>query len=173
MLSRIRTAAAQRTLRIGALAALFFAAGACGAEESHKAVLSAYTNGAAGASLLAGDYASVIRRLNGHGAAFHEDVVAGSTNLCVAFIMTRHWEAAQAACDEALALAQLHGGGPTLYTRRDHDEQIALAYSNRAVLHWLQSQRDSAASDIAKAQALAPQASFVSQNVAVLGTKSA
>jgi hypothetical protein len=49
-----------------------------------------------------------------------------------------------------------------------HDEQVALAYSNRAVLAWLEHRAASAADDMEKARALSPDAAFVAYNLTTL-----
>jgi hypothetical protein len=139
------------------------------AEPAHKVMLSGYEDSVGGASLMAGDYQAVIAQLAPHGFTFWKDAVAASTNLCVASIMTKSWDGAQRACDEAIKYARLQDLGSDLYQREVRDEQVALAYSNRAVLHWLESQPQSAAADMARAQSLSPQSQFVSQNVARLG----
>lgn len=138
----------------------------------HKLVLSGYEDDAAGAQLLAGRYGAVIEKLAHHGRAFTDDEVAASTNLCVAYIMTAKWDAAHAACDEAIALASLDVPQPGALSLRAHNEQIALAYSNRAVLQWLEDHRASAADDLSKAKALSPDSEAVSQNLTMFGSVS-
>ena len=44
----------------------------------------------------------------------------------------------------------------------------AVAYSNRAVLRWLNADAQGARQDLAKAQALAPQATFVIRNMSAM-----
>ena len=45
---------------------------------------------------------------------------------------------------------------------------VAIAYTNRAVVHLMSSDTASAKADLAKAQSLAPKAEFVSRNIAAL-----
>jgi hypothetical protein len=118
------------------LAAMIFAAAArAGAPApAHKLVLSGYADGADGSNLLAGRYDAVIRRLAAHGMPYFADEVSASTNLCVAYIMTGRWKAADSACDEALRDAELDVSDATIFSRMRHDEEVAIAYSNRAVL---------------------------------------
>ncbi len=137
-----------------------------------KLVLSGYGDRAAGATLLAGHYGTVIEELGGHGPSFARDAVAASTNLCIAYIMTARWSAAHPACDEAVALAALDVPERDLLSREMHGEQMAVAYSNRAVLHWLESRPASAAEDLSKARALEPGSEAVSQNLAALRSRS-
>lgn len=142
-------------------------------EAAHpKLVLSAYEDRAAGANLLAGRYGAVIEELGSHGMRFASDEVGASTNLCVAYIMTGSWSTAHSACDEALELAKHDSLDPDLPSRRTHAEQIALAYSNRAVLDWLEHRQASAAADLSKAKALAPGSPFLSENLAALASRS-
>jgi hypothetical protein len=128
--------AGPRALGFAVLGAMIFGAAArAGAPAPvHKLVLSGYADGADGPNLLAGRYDAVIRRLAAHGVPFFADEVSASTNLCVAYIMTRHWKAAHSACDEALRDAELDVSDPTIFSRMRHDEEVAIASSNRAVL---------------------------------------
>jgi len=152
----------------GALSAAALAAHADG--TAPKAVLSGYTDGVAGASLMAGDYRAVIDQLGAHGLSYASDELSASTNLCVAYIMTRQWTAAHAVCDEAIRIARLEPHDSLLFAWKMHDFNVALAYSNRAVLDWLEARRERTASDLAHAQALSPDAQFVTQNTVALAT---
>jgi hypothetical protein len=134
----------------------------------HKLVLSGYADGVEGSNLLTGRYDAVVRRLAAHGVPFFADEVSASTNLCIAYIMTRAWKAAHAACDEALRDAQLEVTDPTIGSRMLHDEAVAIAYSNRAVLKAIDGQPASAADDMGKARALS-RADFLSQNLVAVG----
>jgi hypothetical protein len=157
-----------RMLRLAVLAALLGAATARADESAPKATLTAYVDGAGGASVMAGDYAGAIKQLSPYGVRYAQDVVAASTNLCVAYIMTQQWQAAQTLCDQALQTARLNSSSMPLYSRRDYEQTVAVAYSNRAVLQWLENRPQSAASDLDRASLLYPQAAFVAQNRAVL-----
>lgn len=160
-----------RPLRIAALASMCLAASAH-AEAEHKGMtLFAYMDAAEGANLLAGRYGAVVGVLGSHGVRFKEDEVAASTNLCVAYVMTHRWDAADPVCDEAIRLANLEmreslGLGADAHD--EHDEHVAIAYSNRAVLEWLEDRSERANDDLARAHALAPQSEPVAQNIARL-----
>jgi len=52
--------------------------------------------------------------------------------------------------------------------QQSQDEYLALAYANRAVMHWMSRDGGAAQDDLMKARALAPQADFVARNVAAL-----
>ena len=163
----------RRMLRAAVLGSIA-AAAAAQAGAGEKVVLGGYQDAAAGSQLLAGDYQGVIGRLATHGFAYSQDEAAASTNLCVAYIMTKAWDAAHRECDLAIRLAHLSDfSDVSLAGRTSNAERVALAYSNRAVLNWLEARPQSAAQDIARAQSLSPQASFVSQNLARLGNVSA
>jgi hypothetical protein len=133
-----------------------------------KIVLSGYADGVGGESLMAGDYAAIIGKLGAHGVGFSLDPVAASTNLCIAYIMTHAWDKADGACDAAVRVAKLDQPTGTLYERAAHDRQVAIAYSNRAVLHSLEANPQQAASDLARAFALAPDSELITRNRAAL-----
>jgi hypothetical protein len=159
----------RRTSGRALLAALAVAGAAHADGSSSKAMLSAYEQAAGGVAIARGDYAATVSQLVPHGMLYKSDRVASSTNLCVAYIMTSQWQTAHAACDAAISLAQAEPADATLFGRRNHAEAIAVAYSNRAVLNWLEAQPQSAASDMAQARALSPRSDFVAHNSAVLG----
>ena len=48
------------------------------------------------------------------------------------------------------------------------DDYLAVAYANRAVMHWLSSEDAAARQDLAQAQELAPGADFVDRNLVAL-----
>ena len=153
-----------------ALMAALAVAAVAHADGSSKAQLTAYQESPGWAAIARGDYAATVSELGSHGAPFWKDRVAASTNLCVAYVMSHQWETAHSACDMAISLASREPTDTTLFGRRRHDEALALAYSNRAVLKWLEAQPLSAASDMAHAHDLSPASDFVAHNVVVLGT---
>jgi len=159
---------AARTLSVALLAGVCATAGAQAAGASGKAVLSGYSDGVAGASLMAGDYSRVIAELGWRGSLYQSDALSASTNLCVAYVMARTWQKADSMCDEALDVARQNEGDLLLYTRALRAEHVAIAYSNRAVLRWLEARPEAVAHDLARARAFAPQAAFVAQNTAVI-----
>jgi hypothetical protein len=133
-------------LGLVALGAMILSAAARAEAPSRRLVLSGYADGVQGENLIAGRYADVIHQLAGHGAHFEDDEVSASTNLCVAYIMTRHFSAAHAACDEALRDAKLDPSSSTMLSHMMHNEEVAIAYSNRAVLKLVEAQSTSASS---------------------------
>ena len=91
-----KRAGRSRILRLTVAAALLCASAAQAADDHGKPMLSGYTNGVGGESLLAGQYTQMLEQLKG----LHSTALAGShtstTNLCVAYIATRQLDAAHA-----------------------------------------------------------------------------
>jgi Tfp pilus assembly protein PilF len=48
------------------------------------------------------------------------------------------------------------------------NDYVAVALSNRAVLHWMADESDAAAADLKRAEALSPKSDFVHRNKAAL-----
>jgi hypothetical protein len=165
----IEAVGAVGALRVALLAGMCAAAAAQAAEPSGKAVLSGYSDGVAGASLMAGDYSRVIAELGWRGSVYRSDALSASTNLCVAYVMAHEWQKADAICDEALDVARQDEPGPLLFDQALKAQHVAVAYSNRAVLRWLESRPEGVAHDLARARAWAPDAEFVAHNAAVMG----
>lgn len=131
----------QRLPLAAAVATTLLMASAAHADvESGKLVLAGFTDAADGDQLLAGDYAAVIQKLAPHTAEFSNDEVAASTNLCVAYVAAGHFDAAHAACDEAIKMARLDEFSRTLAERISHQDPLSIAYANRAVLTKLSGQ---------------------------------
>jgi hypothetical protein len=145
---------------------------AAAAEASDPFMFVAYSNRAGGAKLATGDYANAAQAVLGQAASMSaSDPQALDTNRCVAYTMTQQLAKARRACDAAVADA--HRADDTMLsftrqTQRQSAAAAAVAYSNRAVMHWLDADMAAAGADLAKAQALAPQASFVVRNLAAL-----
>ena len=139
------------------------------ADETSKFVMTAYTNGAGGKSLVLGDFPAAVSQVQRGRST--SDVATLDTNKCVAYTMTAQLEAAQSLCDAAVASAKRDLNTATssmLWERPQLSEYLAVAYSNRAVLHWLSSDAVAAARDLADAVALSPQAEFVARNIIAL-----
>ncbi len=150
--------------------ALAGSAAALAGTQPHPFVLTAYGAGPGGRDLLAGRYPAALRRLRARGGA-GPDPKAFSANSCVAFEMTQHLRAAQSACDAAVLAAdraRLDAGPRSGSSRISANRALAAAYADRAVLGWLRGDRHGARADLARAQALAPQAEFVRRNIAAL-----
>ena len=50
------------------------------------------------------------------------------------------------------------------WARKEKNDYLALALSNRAVLHWMSSDSVAAANDLKRAESLSPKADFVTRN---------
>jgi len=157
-------------------AALLAGSAAHAADQPHTFVLTAFSNGAAGQSLMTGDYDAAVKKLdpNSHGRVLDSDSL--STNRCVAYSVTKQLEAAHAACDDAVREAQEEIADLPVsmyWARRQYMDYVALAYSNRAVLNWLSNDSNAAQEDLRKAQRIAPKADFVAQNLSALLNRNA
>jgi hypothetical protein len=88
------------------------------------------------------------------------------TNLCVAHTVLRQFDDALETCDAAVASANAKRSGRyrTGVSRQMLDENAAVAYSNRAVLHLLSRDSLAAQNDLASARAISPRAFFVMRN---------
>ena len=161
----------QRSRALGAGLALMLMSGAALADRAHQFVFTAYSDGAGGADVIAGRYRAALEELKGSPGSMEFDSSASNTNRCVAYSMTLRWQEARAACDAAVRAAkEQQNMTPSwlVWNRGALDEELALAYANRAVLHWLSHEEVAAQQDLATARDLAPQADFVARNVAAL-----
>lgn len=82
------------------------------------------------------------------GSRLHADEVGASIVECAALIASEELDAAEAACDRSVDLAQRPI--TTVYNPRGHRdrEALAMAYSNRAVLRSMRGDASGVASDI-------------------------
>ncbi len=152
-------------------AALLTGSAVHAAEQTSKFVMTVYTNGAGGPSLVMGDFGAAVSQVQHGRAARATDVATLNTNKCVAYTMTAQLETAQTLCDAAVISARRDlssAASATLWERPQLTEYLAIAYSNRAVLHWLSSDAVAAARDLAEAVALSPHAEFVARNIVAL-----
>jgi hypothetical protein len=137
------------------------------AEPSHNFVLTAYSNGKGGAELISGDYAAAARTLHYHPSFAASEPSSTSNNRCVALAVTKQWDSAKTACDEAVRDAQHEKAALPSYqywARHLENDYVAVALSNRAVFHWLSSDSQAAADDLKKAEALSPKSTFIERN---------
>jgi Flp pilus assembly protein TadD len=158
-----------RNSRIALAGALLVGSAAFAADEPHTFELTAFSNGTGGPALLSGDYDTAQSELSSHRNTL--DVETAATNRCVLYTVTRQIQAARAACDKAVHEAQQEITGLPVslsWARSDYRDYLALAYSNRAVLNWVQNDSAAAQSDLKKAAGVSPKASFVARNISVL-----
>lgn len=130
-------------------------------------VLTAFSNGAGGASLLKGDYTQALTEIRRYKPQMMIAASAKATNLCVAYTAARQLPEAKTACDMALRQAKydrLSGSRMTPGTSQENT-YVAIAYANRAVVSLLSRDQAAAKADLEKAHALAPNADFVSKNM--------
>jgi hypothetical protein len=171
MLSSVRHIRKSAPVLLGAQALFLLGSSAHAASDS-RFVLTAYTDAAGGERLLHGDYPGAMREIDRRAHLGGPEALAVNANRCVALIMMQQWEAAHASCDKAVRDAQEDNAGQPLLPRRPESDELALAYSNRAVLKWLSETSAAAAQDLARAQALSPRADYVARNVTALGSHS-
>lgn len=132
--------------------------------------LTVYSNTCGTQELLTGHYDEALARLE---ASRVDDArLFESTNLCVAQIMTGHFDSARTTCDVAVKNARSSVAIPYWGARADANQvDVAIAYANRAVLHWLTDDTQSAASDLAQAKRFAPKAEFVARGLIALNAQ--
>jgi hypothetical protein len=161
-----------QAVSLGILTAGLIASAASAAEANDPFVFVAYSNRTGGAKLATGDYGDAAHAVLGQSpSAAMSDPQALDTNRCVAYTMTKQLAKARLACDAAVEDARSADGAMLSWspqTRKQSDAAAAIAYSNRAVMHWLDSDMTAARADLTEAQALAPQASFVVRNLSAL-----
>ena len=157
-----------QAVSLGLIAAALISAAVCAADAPDAFVLVAYSNRAGGTQISHGEYLPATQAQH---ASVQADPGALATNHCVAFAMSEQLAQAQLACDSAMRAAhdeqaQLPSWNPR--SREQADNSEAVAYSNRAVLRWLNADSQGAKEDLAKAQPLAPQAGFVTRNMTAM-----
>jgi len=87
------------------------------------------------------------------------------------FAKTKQFEAARAACDKAVHEAEHEKASLPSYqywARSLENDYVAVALSNRAVLHWMTSDSEAAAADLKRAEELSPKSDFVLRNKSAL-----
>ena len=153
---------------------LLLASAARAQDPAHTLVLTAYVNAVGGPDLTAGKYAAALAQIKPGKLAFAYHSATTDTNLCVAYIAMRNLLAARAACDAAIAAEQAQHVGLSVWgsdARTHPNPQLALAYSNRAVLDAVLLDQTAAAGDLAKAAAAAPEALFVRRNLNAINSR--
>lgn len=157
-----------QAVSLGMLTAALITTAARAAETPNPFVFVAYSNRAGGEHLASGEYTTAAQALHrrkntGISAAQALD----TNNRCVACAMTQQPMRARAACDAAVRDAQ-SADNALLSSNPQTRQTAAVAYSNRAVLRSLHADLSAAQQDLARAEALAPQASLVMRNVTAM-----
>ncbi len=160
-----------RILSLAAAVALLGCSAALAADQDHSFVLTVYSDGAGGRELMGGDYQRAEKTLRSSPGFSTFQTGTSTNNRCVVLAITGKWESARVACDEAVRAAQQERLTLPSYeysSRKNENEYLAVALSNRAVLHWLSADSAAATNDLKKAESLSPKAAFVVRNRAAL-----
>jgi hypothetical protein len=147
------------------------ATGAQATEAVHTPmVLTAYSNGAGGTSLLKGNYTEALGEIKRYKPNQMIAASAKATNLCVAYTATRQLPEAKAACDAALKQAKYDKLSSSRLSPGTLQENayVAIAYANRSVVSMLSHDNAAAKMDLERAQSLAPNADFVARNLSAV-----
>jgi len=150
---------------------LLVATGAQAAETAHTPlVLTAYSNGVGGPDLVQGKYDVALAQIQRFKPQLMMASSAKDTNLCVAYAATKQLAEAKTACNAALKSAKYDKLSSSRFSSGGSRENayIAIAYTNRAVVHMLSRDQASATADLDHAKALAPDADFVARNLAAV-----
>jgi hypothetical protein len=131
-------------------------------------VLASFTDAPGGLALVRGNTESALEQIQGRKRRKSPAVLL--TNECVGLTVLRQWSEARVACDAAVDAANRERDPRN--TRFDASSRlaasnVAVAYSNRAVLNWLTDDTIAAHNDLAKARKLAPSARYVARNLLV------
>lgn len=156
---------------LGLAAAASLLLGSAAQAGEHNFVLAAYTNGRGGQALVSGDYDAAGKALGFKPTLSAFDTSTNSNNRCVSLTVTKQWDAARAACDKAVSDAERDRTSLTafeIWARPAENDYVAVALSNRAVLHWMTDESDAAAADLERAAALSPKSAFVQRNKSAL-----
>jgi hypothetical protein len=160
-----------RVLGLSAAVSLLLGQAVQAADPAHNFVLTAYSNGMGGTELISGNYGAAAEALHSPPTITALDASTTSNNRCVAFALTKQWDSARIACDQAVRDAQQERAMLPSYqywARKFKNDYLAVALSNRAVLHWMSADSAAAANDLKRAETLSPKADFVTRNRAAL-----
>jgi len=169
-----KLAAATAAIPFSALA-IFSAVAANAADvTAPKLMLTAYINGAGGESVMAGKYDEALTEIKRDRAASSDAYTAKITNQCVTYTVMKQIPQAMSACDEALRAAKYDRLSALRFAPGSaiQNSYVAIAYTNRAVVHMMAKDIEGAKSDLARAKSLAPDAEFVSKNLLAMETSS-
>jgi tetratricopeptide (TPR) repeat protein len=129
--------------------------------------MGSYSNPPGGKEIEARDFDAAIAAAARPSRRFDsEEALIASTNLCVAYTIEREFDAAEAACAEALTLSRRADRVPG--TRIRKNAATARALTNRGVLRALTGDSLSAAADFREAERLNPTWDAPSRNLAYL-----
>jgi hypothetical protein len=160
-----------RALSLAAAVSLLLGSAAQAGDPAHDFVLTAYSNGRGGPDLITGNYEAATKALHYRAGLSTFEASTTSNNRCVALAVTKQWESARTACDEAVRDAEQEKATLPSYqywARKLENDYLAVALSNRAVFHWMSQDSVAAAEDLKRAEALSPKAPYVARNRAAL-----
>lgn len=166
-----RANSVRRSRALSAALALALASTAALADGAHRFVFTTFTDATGGDDVVAGSYSAALQELQSASGIGQLDRSAIDTNRCVAYSMSLRWQEARTACDAAVRDATAQRKRPPAEWSWMHvsaDDYLAVAYANRAVMHWLSSEDAAARQDLAAAQELSPGADFVARNLVAL-----
>jgi len=158
------------TLRAAALLAAALAARTTSAESPQGFTMTMYSNAAGSQQIASGNYDTAIGHIRRSMSTSASYMSVNATNLCVAQVMSGKLEAAHSTCTIAVSSArnEQSTAAPWRFRDRSLRTYLAMAYANRAVMHWLSKDVASATADLASAKRAAPDASFVVSNLSAL-----
>jgi len=125
--------------------------------DKAKYTMAVMSETAYGARIMAGNYAQAIEKINQKAGRY--DAFSKGTNLCVAYTKSGELDLAEAACEAAVIAAG------------SQDRNLAIALSNRGVLHAVKGQSEQAREDFDAALALDTSLSAPKVNLARLGNE--
>jgi hypothetical protein len=137
-----------------------------------RMVLIAYENVAGGESLLAGKFDTALTDIKRDHSVGSDVYTAKMNNQCVAFAAMKQITLALSACDSAVKEAKSERIRAQHYSLAAslQDSYMAIAYTNRAVVHMMAKDAESAKADMTHARSLAPSAEYVTQNLLAMAT---
>jgi hypothetical protein len=156
---------------LGLAAAASLLLGSAAHAGEHNFVLTAYTNGRGGQALVTGDYEAAGKALSYKPTLSAFDTSTNSNNRCVSLTVTKQWDAAKTACDKAVRDAEREKATlPSFeaWAQNAQDSYIAVALSNRAVMHWMADESEAAGADLKRAEQLSPKSTIVQRNKSAL-----
>ena len=142
----------------------------CPQEQRRTLVLASYTDERGGLSLIRGKADKALEQLAGRKAS--RKSAYELANQCVAHTLLRQWTDAEKSCDSAIdgaVAVRANAGNGFDVMGRLLDKDVAVAYSNRAVMHLLAGDEVAAHNDLAKARKLSPDSTIVRRNVDAAG----
>lgn len=140
----------------------------CSTAVRKPLILASYTDARGGPALVRGNTDRALEQI--HALKFGSNATSVLTNQCVALTVLRQWSQAGQACDAAVdrALKARARAAESFGTpRRLADTAVAVAYSNRAVMHWLSKNEAAAHHDLERARKFGPDAAYVMRNLEV------